>query len=546
MSGSRVDVALSSAQAAERGRRPNVLIIMTDQHRGDCLTGAWPEWRPGTCDLATPHLDRLAAGGVRCARAYVNNPLCMPSRATLLTGLTPRGHGVRTNGIDLDPTLPTVSGALAAAGYRTYYAGKLHARISETPKGLDPRTLEPADYPESGWMWQTGRIDTLPVPYYGFQQVDFAGGGRTGDYLNWLNREHPNEAALLLQAHGERARTGAPNTWRMRLPAELHYNTWIADQAIAFLREAGTPARRGEPFLAWVSFPDPHHPFATPDPWYSMYDRERIPPPVRREGELADLPPHFRAAYDGDLRHAGFHGSLKVTDDQLREMTAVTYGMVSFVDEQVGRILAALDQLGLTDETLVVFTADHGELLGDHWLTHKGPFHVEGLLNVPSIWRFPGRFPAGTVVDTPVSHLDVAPTLLHATGVPIPERRERAPASEVVTPDAMGPWPGRSLVPLLSGESRPADGCVVVENDEDWLGLRLRTLITRRHQLTIYVGDDGEQSYGELFDREADPGQLRNLWDEPGAQPLKDELRGQLLAELVRTDSRLPRRVANA
>jgi arylsulfatase A-like enzyme len=540
---------------APPGRRPNFVVILTDQHRADGLGCAWPGWRAGTCDLRTPHLDRLARGGVRLARAFVNNPLCMPSRATLLTGLAPRGHGVRTNGINLNPLLPTVPGALAAAGYRTHCVGKIHARLFGLPKGLDPETLDPADYPESAWMWQRGRIDALPLPYYGFQSVDFVGGhgsGVWGDYANWLRREHPREAPLLAREAGVPPACGAPYTWRMPLPPELHYTTWIADRTIAFLERRAAPAARGEPFMVWASFPDPHAPFCAPEPWYSMYDRRRVPPPVRRDGELDDLPPHFRAAYDGGLFHSGHHGSVKIPDEQLREITAVTYGMISFVDQQVGRILDALDRLGLAEDTVVLFTADHGELLGDHWLTHKGPFHVDGLLNVPCIWRWPGHFSGGRVDDAPVSHLDVAPTLLELAGVPVPERVPTAPPAATVAPRAMAPWPGRSRVPVLTGRSTPRRGRparrdgVLVENDEDWIGLRLRTLVTDTHQLTVYVGDDGEQPYGELFDRRADPGQLQNLWHRAGASRLKNRLRARLLAELVRTDSRLPRRLADA
>jgi arylsulfatase A-like enzyme len=340
----------------------------------------------------------------------------------------------------------------------------------------------------------------------------------------------------------------------MPLPPELHYNTWIADRAIAFLEDAAAQRRPGggrgaeetQPFMQWTSFPDPHAPFCTPEPWYSMYDRAQVPPPVRRNGELDDLPPHFRAAYDGGLFHSGLHGSARIPDEHLREITAVTYGMISFVDQQVGRILAALDRLGLADHTVVLFTADHGELLGDHWLTHKGPFHADGLLNVPSIWRYPARFPSGQVSDALASHLDVAPTLLDLAGVPVPTSGPLWPPSDVVAPRAMAPWPGRSLAPVLTGDRARVQDCVLVENDEDWIGLRLRTLVTETHQLTIYVGDDGEQPYGELFDRHADPGQLHNLWHAPGTGALKDRLRAQLLAELVRTDSRLPRRLADA
>jgi hypothetical protein len=141
----------------------------------------------------------------------------------------------------------------------------------------------------------------------------------------------------------------------------------------------------------------------------------------------------------------------------------------------------------------------------------------------------------------------VAPTLLDLAAVRVPQETGPLwPPGAGIAPRAMAPWPGRSLISTLRGRGTPSGACVVVENDEDWIGLRLRTLITRTQQITIYVGDDGEQPYGELFDRVADPGQLHNLWHDSGAERLKDRLRAQLLTELVRTDSRLPRRLANA
>ncbi|HEV2125902.1 MAG TPA: sulfatase-like hydrolase/transferase, partial [Chloroflexota bacterium] len=161
-------------------KRPNFLIIITDQHRGDGLGCAWPSWREGENVLQTPHLDQLAAGGLRCSRAYVNNPLCMPSRSTLLTGLTPRGHGVRTNGIPLSRDLPTMTGALTQSGYRTHSVGKIHTRSFGLPNGADPETVDPFDYPEAKWMWDHGKVTHLPEPYYGFQTTESTGGHGSG------------------------------------------------------------------------------------------------------------------------------------------------------------------------------------------------------------------------------------------------------------------------------------------------------------------------------------------------------------------------------
>ena len=166
-----------------------------------------------------------------------------------------------------------------------------------------------------------------------------------------------------------------------------------------------------------------------------------MPPPTRRAGELDDLAPHFRRVFAAGLPLSGRRAPTNVPDEQRREIAALTCGMVSFVDEQVGRVMAALDRLGLRENTVVVFLADHGEMLGDHWLLNKGPFHFDGILRVPLIWSWPGRFPAGVQSDALVSLLDVAPTILDLAGVPIPEGTV-PPVPEA--PAMLPPWPGRS------------------------------------------------------------------------------------------------------
>ncbi|HET7767622.1 MAG TPA: sulfatase-like hydrolase/transferase [Chloroflexota bacterium] len=527
--------------------RPNFLLIITDQHRFDWLACAWPAWRAErgeTTPLHTPNLDRLASEGVLLRRHYVNSPLCMPGRSTLITGLTPRAHGVRTNGIDLDPGTPTIVQALAEAGYRTHSTGKTHFRTMGLPLGADPETADATWHCEAAPLWHNGRVSTIPTPYYGFQSVDWTGGHGNvfGDYRTWLRAIDPDAPAQLTREGGTAPESGAEQSWKMALPPELHYNTWIADRTISFLEGV-----EEQPFFAVASFPDPHHPFATPDPWYSMYARASVPAPVRREGELDELAPFFREVYESPLRLSGRMRPTNVPEDQLREITAITYGMISFVDQQVGRILEALDRLRLEENTVVVFTADHGDLLGDHWLINKGPFHFDGLLRVPSIWRLPGRFGAGVMSDALASHLDFAPTVLDLAGVPEPEGGPRWPlAAQSEAPRQLRALPGRSLAPLLTGQAERVQDAVLVENDEDYLGLRLRTLVTERHQLTVYVGEDGEQESGELFDLHEDPAQVHNLWHSGAHRGLKLELKERLLAELVRTDNRLPRRLNHA
>jgi arylsulfatase A-like enzyme len=271
-----------------------------------------------------------------------------------------------------------------------------------------------------------------------------------------------------------------------------------------------------------------------------MYDPADMPPPNRRPGELDDLPPHYRQLYEQVLLTSGSMGPSQIPEEHLRRMRAMTYGMVSHVDHHVGLILDELQRLGLAEDTVVVFTSDHGRLLGDHWLDNMPPAHYDETLRVPSLWRLPGRFPAGQVSEALVSHLDFAPTLLDLAGLPIPEGPvPLAPEAERQRP----PWPGRSLSPVLSGQRESVQESVHAELDEDYLGLQLRTLITPDFWLTVYGGD---REHGELYDLRDDPGQLHNRWQDPAYQQQKRELQSELLYRLVETDSVLPRRLSHA
>ena len=512
--------------------QPNFLFFCVDQMRADHMACA------GNPVVQTPSLDALAADGVRFDRAYCSNPLCMPSRATLFTGLTPRGHEVRTNGIPLDPRYPTVGEALGDAGWRTHSVGKLHMRPFGTPEGLAPEDIDPLEWPESRSLWYNGRLKAVPTPYYGFQSVELItshGHNAHGDYGRWLDAQHPRGQELMRPDAGQPSPRGADRTWTMALPEELHYNTWVADRTIAFLD--AQPA--GEPFFAWCSFPDPHPPYGAPEPWASMYDPADVAMPTRREGELDDLAPLFREVCEQGRWCSGRTSPTLIEDAWIRDVIAMTFGMISFVDAQIGRVMAALERLGLRENTVVCFLCDHGDMMGDHWLLNKGPFHFDGLLRQPLIFAGPG-IERGVEAQGLASWLDIAPTMLDLAGVAMPEGEFVAP--EPALSNQLAALPGNSLAPVLHGEAPSVQDSVIAENDEDHMGLRLRTLVTERYKITAYPG----QPFGELFDLQEDPEELHNLWGDPTARETRRDLLVRLMERLVETDNRLPRRITHA
>ncbi|HZP40508.1 MAG TPA: sulfatase-like hydrolase/transferase [Candidatus Binatia bacterium] len=503
----------------------NVLLVTTDQQRADTL-GAY-----GSRLEATPHLDRFAAAGVRFDLCRTQNPYCQPSRATILTGRYPSSHGVHSNGVDFPAAEvgTTLSATLAAAGWTTAFRGKAHfaSTYPRTPTGalesVEGSAAVPAD-------WRG--------PYMGFTDLELVlfghhihpGSGRTPEhwgppprglhYARFLFRDGEEAGRRRLRLMGEDAAlrpSPAPETWASALPEEDHPTTWVADRTIDFLRTVD----RRRPWFCWTSFTDPHHPMDPPAPWCDRYRAADMTVPARHPEEFDRKPPFHRLWAGGlpePMRWAN-PGGMRLTDRELAEMMAGYYGMVAQLDHAVGRVLAALAETGQADDTLVVVTTDHGELLGDHQLLFKGPLHYDGLLRVPLLVRGPGVRPG--VVGAPVGTIDLAPTILDLVGLPIPATVE-----------------GRSLRPFLAGGSEDREW-VLTENDHEMgLPMYLRTLTTERWVLTRW---DTLPGVGELYDRRNDPGELENRWDDAACAGVRRDL----LALLGEVANPSPRRLFN-
>ena len=288
-------------------------------------------------------------------------------------------------------------------------------------------------------------------------------------------------------------------------------------------------AARDRPFFTWASFLDPHPPYVLCEPWASMYDPADMVPGELTPEEHSRNPIHFRMTQEKAPRFRemffedqgihGFHSHLR-DREQLKQDIAIYYGMISFMDQQIGRILEALDRLGAAGNTLVVFTTDHGHFLGQHGLIAKGAFHYEDMIRLPFIVRWPGRAPAGRVSPHLQSLVDLAPTFLAAAGVEIP-----------------GVMTGVNQLPAWC-EGRQVRDWIIVENRHTLTNVHLRTYVDQRHKLTVYRKADD----GELFDLVEDPGEINNLWHEPQAAGLKSRLLEKFMqATLEAEPTRMPR-----
>jgi arylsulfatase A-like enzyme len=482
----------------------NVLLITTDQMRADHL-GCY-----GNGVIRTPNVDALAAAGVRLERAYVSNPVCMPNRSTLATGRLPRNHGCWSNGICLPTHERTVADVLAARGYHTALLGKAHFNSYGNP----------ADAPEPNYesrrAWAAGRISPdWHGPYYGFQQCELSLGHGNygmagGQYGRWLEANYP-ELVDASKVPRRPSPTGAVQCFTPEMPVEAHCSSWLGGLGCEYLRQR---AADGRPFLCWLSFPDPHHPFCPPAPYDTMHDPADVPMPRLGAEALDDKPPYFRRAYEGGETWEGIGGSdvlRDVTEPQLREILARTYGMISLVDENVGKVLRVLDETHLAERTVVIFTSDHGDLMGDGGLIFKGPFLLEGLIRVPMIWRVPGAA-AGASREGLFSSADVAPTILRLLGLDVPHAMDSAGEAD-----------------LVRGGDSTRDATFVEFKSMYRPELNLRTVVTPDRKLTYYAGLD----VGELYDMTADVPEARNLYDDPAWAAERSRLEKRLLDESV-------------
>ena len=455
----------------------------------------------------------------------------------------PSLHGTRYNGIALDWRVETFPRVLRNAGYHTAHLGKCHLQNMNIMKSAAARqtaTMAPGDafsraYYPAGWdeyedlfRHKKERVE-MPDDYYGFAEVDLVvahSDACGGHYYQWLLEQGIDPETIQGKAGALDYDSPSHMTRKTGTPEELYPTRYITDVACRFLeRRAADPAT---PFMAVVSYPDPHHPFTPPGKYFDMYSPHDFEMPETFNDPHVDGAPHYlKALREGPKGLRRGVNMFAPTEKELREMGAKEFGMISMIDDGVGTLLRTLDRLELADNTIIVFTSDHGDMFGDHGVMLKGAMHYEGCTRVPLLMHVPGQ-QAGTC-NSLISSLDIGPTLLSRAGL--------QPFHGMQGLDASG---------LIQDPTLRIRDALLVEEDQlnDILGvgrsLRMRTLITEETRLTIYDGFDGI----ELFNLKEDPFEMRNLQH---ADPtLRKIMMERLSYQLMAVDDTSPKPTAFA
>ena len=514
--------------------RPNFLFIMTDQHRADHL-GCY-----GNNIVRTPNIDQLANRGKRWDRFYVANPICMPNRASIMTGRMSSLHGARHNGIPLSQDHTTFVDLLKDAGYNTGLIGKSHlqsftglpATNQYTPqKGLhtpathlrdafkDNRHGSEYDL-ENIKSWDSPLSERMGDDFYGFDHVEIAanhGDQACGDYLLWAKSKHANFESLVGKENAlPNGKINAPQAWRTAVPEELYSTSWIAQQSEQWLADQ---AQTESPFFLKMSFPDPHHPFNPPGRYWDMYDPADMQLPTSfARGQLPPVLAMQEAMKQGtDPRDN--QNPFAVTESETRDIIALTFGLITMIDDAIGRVMQQLKKLGLAENTIVVFTSDHGDYMGDHGLMLKLLLHYQGLIRVPFIWCDPTLSGNGLVDSGLASSIDIPSTILARAGIQpfngLQGRNlfaEASPKAVIVEEDSQR---------TMTGFDRPQ---------------RIRTVVTEDYRMSLREGED----WDELYNLKEDPHEMHNLFDDPESQKVKQEMTEIMLRRMIELQDRAP------
>lgn len=500
------------------GKLRNVLWIMADQLRWDYLSCY------GHPHLDTPHMDSLATRGVRFNKAYVQSPICGPSRMSFYTGRYVRSHGATWNGFPLRVGEPTLGDHLREIDAECVLVGKTHMipdMDGMKRLGIDPESIIGVHTAECGFtpferddgMHPEGYYDKNP-PYDDYLREQGLGG--ENPWEEWANSAEDEDGSLLsgwLLKNSDKP---------ARVPEEHSETPYLTNRGIEFIEQAGD-----KPWLCHLSYIKPHWPYIVPPPYHDMYGPDDIIPPVRSNAERMTDHPVYRAWQDHRVCKA-------FARDEVRECVIPAYmGLIKQLDDQIGRLIAYLEETGRMDDTMIVMSSDHGDYLGDHWLGEKDLFH-DASARIPLIIYDPREeadATRGTVCDELVEGIDLAPTFLELMG------GEAKPHI----------LEGRSLVPLLEGRATKWRQYAISEYDYSTRQTRLDLDLNEADARLLMIFD-GRWKYIHaegfrplLFDLESDPAELIDLGTAPEHEEIRLELHEALFAWARQHHTRITR-----
>ena len=438
--------------ASTIGDRPNVLFLCSDQHQASAA-GCY-----GSTEVHTPNIDRIAESGVRFDRAYCQSPVCVPSRGSIITGVYPHSHGARILQDPLPEDAYTIAHHFQEQGYQTAAIGKMHFGDESQRHGFEYR-LHGDEF-----------RDTL-----------------TDQEWRAFRKDQSSADSVMGKAS--------------ELSARYFQDTYYSDETVRFLREERDTDR---PFCLWSSFFMPHTPLVPLKEFFDLYDPAKLNLPERTDHELED-------GFEGHLTRAKQRGWYAQTDDELRPSLAGYYGNTSQMDDNLGKVLDTLFELGLEKNTIIVYTSDHGEMAGAHRMWTKHNMYEESV-RVPLIVGLPGGIDAGSSRDALIEHVDLFPTLAELCGLPDPEALH-----------------GRSFAPLLLNESYESREFAYSEyyfchsvftRDDRYVGKPPILMVRTDRWKLNYLS--WERS--ELFDVANDLGEFQNVIDDPGNSGIVKEL----------------------
>ena len=504
----------------------NILLITTDQMRYDALGCN------GGKVANTKNIDRLSTEGINYRRAHNQNVVCMPARATIMTGQHVRSHGVRMNGMSMPEERHTIAHHLKEHGYNTALLGKAH---------FEPWLGSPEDFFENRMA-----SENSTGPHRGFDHMElanhfFEGHSHYDKYMDAYPEKKKAFYPMIInkgQNTASKGETGATQVWPMDIPRDIYHTDWVSQRTQSWL---GTQSS-DKPWFCWMSFPDPHHPWDIPASELHRINWRDVPLPrlysenrSQLESWLNEKPLHWRGYFDGslwtNLESPREFVPADMTADQVREINAMTHIENELIDEAVGDVIGFLHSKQWLRNTDIFFTTDHGELQGDFGLLFKGPYHVDALMHLPFIWK-PAEVanisPAEVV--SPVGHLDLASTFCAIAGISTPDYCEGKPLP--TSEDEAVRQEREIVLTEWDSETGPIDMHLKSIYHRDGF------LCTAYEKSHLYDGTEGE-----LYDMRQDPDQLRNLWSDPAYAVHRTELTDRLYASLPEeTTEKLPRK----